>query len=266
MDGAVVQLEADDAAAAAFGVHDQVDGEIFDEEFGRIFQRLTIERVQHGVAGAVGGGAGALGRRAAPVIGGHAAEGALIDLAFRGAREGNAPMLQLIDGGRGVAAQIFDGVLVSEPIGALDGVVHVPFPVVRPHVGERGGHAALRRHRMRTGGEDLGNAGRAEARLGTADGGAQTRAARADHHHVERVVNDRIGLAADGRCGRGVVGCHWINPCEWEDNPAGAPSGARAPWKTQVKLRRSTAKIEATPIRALKLKLAISAKALACSE
>ena len=35
MDRAVVEIDGDDAAAAAVLVHHQVDGEIFDEEFGR---------------------------------------------------------------------------------------------------------------------------------------------------------------------------------------------------------------------------------------
>ena len=60
MQRAVVELERDDAAADALVVHDQVDGEELDVEFGRVAQRLAVHRVQHGVAGAVGGGAGAL--------------------------------------------------------------------------------------------------------------------------------------------------------------------------------------------------------------
>ncbi len=51
-------------------------------------------------------------------------------------------MFELIDRLRGVPAQIFDRVLVSEPVGALDGVVHVPFPVVRAHIAERRRDAA----------------------------------------------------------------------------------------------------------------------------
>ena len=102
-------------------------------------------------------------------------------------------MLQLIDGLRRVAAQIFDRVLVSEPVGALDGVVHVPFPVVRPHVAERRGDAALRRDRVRTRRKDLGHAGDVQPRLGAADDGAQSGAAGADDHHVEGVIDDRIG-------------------------------------------------------------------------
>ena len=65
MNRPVVELEADDAAAAAL-VHDQIDGEKFDEEFGVVAQCLAVERVQHRVAGAVGGGASALRRGPLP--------------------------------------------------------------------------------------------------------------------------------------------------------------------------------------------------------
>ena len=81
-------------------------------------------------------------------------------------------MLEFVNRLRCVAAQIFDRVLISEPVGALDGVVHVPFPIVRPHVGERGGDAALRRDRVRARRENLGDAGDVQARLGAADDGA----------------------------------------------------------------------------------------------
>ena len=36
-----------------------------------------------------------------------------------------------------------DGILVAEPIGALDGVVHVPPPVVRLHVAQSSVDSAL---------------------------------------------------------------------------------------------------------------------------
>src|SRR6202166_3883454 len=101
------------------------------------------------MAGAVGGGAGAL-RGALAVVRGHAAERALIDLAvFLAARERQAPMLPLVNRLRRVAAQIFDGVLVAEPIGALDRVVHVPAPVVLAHIAEGCCDAALRRDGVR---------------------------------------------------------------------------------------------------------------------
>ena len=80
--GAVVELPRGHAAADAV-VHDQVEGEVLDEELGVVGQRLAVHRVQHGVTGAVGRGAGALDRRFAEILG-HAAEGALVDLACRG--------------------------------------------------------------------------------------------------------------------------------------------------------------------------------------
>ena len=126
VDRAVVELQADHAAAAALVVHDQVERKELDEEFRAIAQRLAIERVQHRVAGAIGGRASALCRRPFAEVGGHAAEGPLIDHAALGARERHAPMFELINRGGRIAAEIFDRVLVAEPIGTLDGVVHVP--------------------------------------------------------------------------------------------------------------------------------------------
>src|SRR6202042_1379061 len=131
MDRSVIQLEADDAAHRALGVTDEIDRKIFDEELALRPQRLTVEGVQDGVASAVGGGAGAL-RDALAIVGRHAAERALVDLAFFGARERHAPMVELVDGRWRVAAEVFNRVLVAEPVGALAGVIHMPWPIVRP--------------------------------------------------------------------------------------------------------------------------------------
>ena len=190
VNAAVFEAQGHDAAAHAL-VHDEIEREILDEELGRMAQRLAIKRVQHGVAGAVRGGAGALGGRAFAEIGGHAAERALIDPAVLGAAEGHAVMLKLVHRGRRVAAQIFDGVLVAEPVRALHGVVHMPAPIVAAHIAERRGDAALRRHRVRAGWEHLGDAGGLEPGLGAAERCAQARAARPDHDHVEDVIGDR---------------------------------------------------------------------------
>src|SRR4051794_2074295 len=127
-------------------------------------QRLAVHGVQHGVAGAVGCGAGALGLALA-VINGHAAERPLIDAAIVGAREWHAPVLEFIDGFRRLAHHVLDGTLIPEPVRSLDGVVHMPAPVVLVHVAERGRYAALRRYRMRARREPLGDAGGAQTRL-----------------------------------------------------------------------------------------------------
>ena len=78
-------------------------------------------------------------------------------------------MLDLVDGAGRLAAEIFDGVLVAQPVGPLDRVVHVPAPIVVAHIAERGGDAALRRHGMAARREHLGDAGGLEAGHGAAD-------------------------------------------------------------------------------------------------
>src|SRR6202035_569168 len=84
--------------------------------------------------------------------------------------------------------QVFDRVLVAEPVRTLDGVVHVPAPVVLAHVAERGRDAALRSNGVRAGRKHFGDAG-----------GAQTRSAGADHHHVEATAT-RVTSASSPGC------------------------------------------------------------------
>ena len=189
---AVVEVPGEHAAARAFLVHHQIEGQILDEERRLVAQRLLVERVQDGVAGAVGGGAGAV-RLLLAVVEGHAAEGALVDLAVGRARERHAVMLELDDGARPLLAQVFDRVLIAQPVRPLDGVVHVPAPVVFLHVAERRRDAALGRHRVAAGGEELADARGLQPGFGEAQRRAQARAARAHHHHVVVVLGDRVG-------------------------------------------------------------------------
>ena len=159
-------------------------------------QRLTVERVQHRVPGAVGGGARALRRRAFAVIRRHAAERPLIDLAVLGARERNAVVLELVHRIGSMTAQIFDRVLIAEPVGAFDGVVHVPAPIVRAHVAESRRDAALRGDRMRPRRKDLRDARRLETGFGAAERRPQARATGADDHDIVDMIMQRVSLAA----------------------------------------------------------------------
>src|SRR3569623_164133 len=63
---------------------------------------------------------------------------ALVEGAVGGAVERHAEVLELVHHPRRHPAHVLDGVLVPEPVGALDRVVHVPQPVVLAHVAERG--------------------------------------------------------------------------------------------------------------------------------
>jgi hypothetical protein len=55
-----------------------------------------------------------------------ATERTLIDLAVVGTVERHAVVFELNDNFVGLFAHEFDGILVAEPVGTLDGVVHVP--------------------------------------------------------------------------------------------------------------------------------------------
>ncbi len=95
-------------------------------------------------------------------------------------------------GGRRFLAHELDGVLVAEPVRPFDGVVHVPAPVVRTHVAERGADATLRGHGVTARGEQLGDARRREPCFGKAQRGAEPGAAGADDEHVVSVVDEFV--------------------------------------------------------------------------
>mmetsp|Transcript_3468 Transcript_3468/g.4859 ORF Transcript_3468/g.4859 Transcript_3468/m.4859 type:complete len:531 (-) Transcript_3468:80-1672(-) len=170
-------------------LHHQVQGEVLDEVGGVEGQRAPVQRVQHRVARAVRGARAAVGLAALAEVQALAAERALVDLALLRAAEGQPELLQLQHRLGRLAAHVVDGVLVAQPVAALDRVVHVPPPVVLGHVRQRGVDAALGRHRVRPGGEELGDAGGLEPGLGQAHGRAQAGAARAHHHRVVGVVH-----------------------------------------------------------------------------
>ena len=122
--------DRDDADHGAVLVLDQVDREPLVEEHGLALQVALVQRVQQRVAGAVRRRAGARRLATLAVVLGLAAKGTLVDTALLGARERQAHMLQLEHGLGTHAAHVFDRVLVADVVGALDGVVHVPAPVV----------------------------------------------------------------------------------------------------------------------------------------
>ena len=191
MDRAVLEAPGHDAAAGAV-LHDEVERDVFDEELDFVLEALLIQRVQDRVPGAVGGGAGAHGGGLA-VIHHVTAEWALIDAAVLGAAERDAVMLELVDGGDRLTAHVFDRVLVAEPVRPLDGVVHVPAPIVLAHVAERGADTALGSNRVAAGREYLGEAGSPQSGRPHAERCPQPGPACAHDHHVIGVIGDRIG-------------------------------------------------------------------------
>ena len=147
------------------GVADDVECHPLDEEQRVGAHVALVERVQHRVAGTVGGAARALHRALAEVLR-VPAERALVDGAVVVTVERHAEMLEFVNRLRSRAAHELDGVLVAEIVGTLDRVVHVPQPRVFAHVAERSADAALRGDRVRAGRKHLGQHRDLEAGLG----------------------------------------------------------------------------------------------------
>jgi hypothetical protein len=195
VESAVLLVVRQDTAALAV-LHDEVNGEVLDEVVGVVPEGLAVEGVKESVAGTVGSSTATVSLATLSELLGLTTECTLVNLAIFSSGEGAAIVLQLDDGGGGFAGHVVDGVLVTEPVGPLDGIVHVPPPVVLVHVAERGVDAALGGDRMTPRWEELGDTGCVETGLGKTEGGAQTGATGSDNDCVVLMVDDGI-LVAD---------------------------------------------------------------------
>ncbi len=128
------------AELAAFG--QQVDHVVLVVELDAVLDGLLVEGLQDHVAGPVGGEAGPADRPLAEVAG-VAAEPALVDLAVGRPVERQAHVLELDHRLDRLAGEHLGRVLVGQVVTALDGVEHVPLPVVLLEVAERGTDTAL---------------------------------------------------------------------------------------------------------------------------
>src|SRR5690606_10709757 len=106
---------------------------------------------------------------------------------------GAAVVLKLDNRGRSLASHVVDGILVTKPVGTLDGIVHVPPPVVLVHVSEGGVDATLGSDGVASCGEELRDTGGVEASLGKTEGGAKASAAGADDDSIVLVVLGGFG-------------------------------------------------------------------------
>src|ERR1700719_1917349 len=193
MQRAVFEPPCHDPTALVF-IHDQVEHDVLDEELGVVLEALLVKGMEHRMSRPVSGGAGALGQSLAPLHG-MAAKRPLIEQAVLGSREWPPEMLELDDRFHGIAAHEFDRVLVAEPVGPLDGVVHVPAPVVLAHIPERRADAALRRDGMAAGRGNPADASGLETCNGHSQCRPQPGAAAPDNDDIVRVMLDQIGGA-----------------------------------------------------------------------
>src|SRR5665811_2241457 len=120
----------------------------------------------------------------------------LIDFSIFGTRKGHPRMFQFEDGGDGLPAHIFDGILVAEPVGPFDRVVHVPLPTVFAEIAETGCNAALGCNRMTACRKYLCDAGSGQACLDGALRGPQTSTAGTNDDDIKRMVDELVGVCA----------------------------------------------------------------------
>ena len=159
--------DRDHTDEGAVGVLHQVNCVVFVQERGAGFQVALVKRVQQRVTGTVGRSAGTGSLAAFTVILRLAAEWTLVDTTLLGTRERQTHVVQLEHGGRAFLTHVFDSVLVTDVVGTLDGIVHVPAPViVRVGGGDGAGDATLGRYGVGTRREHLGDHGSLVTALG----------------------------------------------------------------------------------------------------
>ncbi len=119
------------------------------------------------MAGTVSGRTGTGRLTAFTEVLGLTTERTLVDTAFFGTGERQTHVVQFKDRFRAHITHVFDRVLVTDVVGALDGVVHVPAPIIVGISRRDGtGNTALGGHGVRPGREYFGNQRSLETGLG----------------------------------------------------------------------------------------------------
>jgi hypothetical protein len=94
-----------------------------------------------------------------------------------------------------------NSVLVSQPVGSLDGVVHVPPPVVLVHVSKGGVNSSLGGDGVRSGGEKLGDTSSVESGLGQTESRTKTGSSGSNDDSIVLMVLSRNRVSGIGRIG-----------------------------------------------------------------
>src|SRR5690606_13763896 len=152
--------DGDDANDGTVLVLHQINRVPLVEERGTGLQVGLIQGVQQRVTGTVGSGTGtgSLSRIVRTL--GLTTERTLIDAALFGTGERQPHVFELEHGFRTNGAHVLDSVLVTDVVGTLDGIVHMPAPViVRVGRSDGAGDATLSGNGVRTSREHLGDHG-----------------------------------------------------------------------------------------------------------
>ena len=124
-----------DSNHIAIGVAHQIHGQPLYKEAGFGLDVLLVQRVQHGVARAIGCCTCALYGFFA-VVGSVPAKGALVNRTVRVAVKRHTHVLKVVHHLGCFTAHELNGVLVAEPVGAFDSVIKMVMPVVFVHISQ----------------------------------------------------------------------------------------------------------------------------------
>ena len=137
-------------------IQHQVKGKPFIQEDTTCLQVALIERMQKGMASSVCGSAGAGSLATLAIVLGLTTKGALIDAAIFLAGKWQAHVLKFKHSLGANGTHVFNGILVANVVRTLDGIEHVPAPVVIGIFRGNGtGDATLGRNCVGASGEDL---------------------------------------------------------------------------------------------------------------
>jgi hypothetical protein len=165
-----------------------------DKTVRKFDTKIHVQSVEEGVSGPVGHSAASVSLSTFTIVVTLSTERSLVDLAILGTRERHAVVFQFNNGSWSFFAHVVDGILVTEPIGSLHGIVHVPAPVIWLHVAEGGVHSPLGSDSVRSGWKKLCDASGVETGFGQAKCGSKAGTASTDDDGIEFVVNDCVRL------------------------------------------------------------------------
>src|SRR5690606_5547602 len=116
-------------------ITDQVQPQPFYKKLGISSDVSLVQCMQHGVTGTVRNCTGATGLFTAK-ISRLSAKRTLIDFSILQSVKWHPEMLQLIYHFGSLATHEFDRILIPEVIRTLDGIIHVPVPIILSHISQ----------------------------------------------------------------------------------------------------------------------------------
>ena len=200
-------------------------------------RNLSVQSVKKSVTSTIRGSSTTGGLSSLTKVQGLTTEGTLVDLTVLGTRERDTIVLQLVDSLGGLSAHVLNGILVTQPIRTLNGVISMPPPVILGHVTKSSVDTTLGSDCVRTSGEQLGDAGRLETRLSQTHSSTKTSTTGTNNDGIVVVVNNVVSLRSrSGLRGGEAFG----EGSTLRDTAAKDRRGKHFPWKNaNHKLTRS---------------------------